>query len=77
MLYGRKLNYSKLFGDSTKGELITPKKLDNKLSHLWEWWRKEYIVNLKEKQKPATTKDKHPTVPIGKLVVMEEENIPR
>ena len=35
LLYGRTLNYSDLLGDSATGE-ITPKKLDNVLSHSWE-----------------------------------------
>ena len=32
---------------------------------------------LREKDKPVTTEDKHPTVQIGNVVVMEEVNMPR
>ena len=66
--------------DSAPGELITLKKLDNLLSHFWERWRKEYLVNLRESHKtakPATTKGEHPMVQIGDVVVMEEGNMPR
>ena len=48
LLYGRTLKYSNFSCDSAPGELITPKKLDNLLSHFWERWRKEYLVNLRE-----------------------------
>ena len=66
--------------DSAPGELITPKKLDNLLSHFWERWRKEYLVNLRKSHKtakPATRKGEHPTVQIGNVVVMEEGSMPR
>ena len=33
LLYGRTLKYSNFLSDSTPGELTTPKKLDNLLSH--------------------------------------------
>ena len=80
MLYGRTLKYSNLLYDSASGELITLKKLDNLLSHFWERWRKEYLVNLRESHKtakPAITKGEHPTVQIGDVVIMEEVNMPR
>ena len=74
LLYGRTIKYSNLL----TGELITPRKFDNLLSHFWERWRKEYLVNLRESRKtakPATTKGKHPTVQIGDVFVMEEGNM--
>ena len=80
MLYGRTLKYSNLSYDSAPGELVTPKKLDNLLSHFSEKWRKEYLVNLRESHKtakPATTKGEHTTVQIGDIIVMEEGNMPR
>ena len=76
-MYGRTLKFSNLFSDSTIGELITPKKLDNLFSHCYERWRKEYLVNLRKSHKRATTKGVHPTVQIGDVVVMEEGNMPR
>ena len=75
LLYGRTLKYSNLLSDSTPGELITPKKLDNLLSHFWERWMKEYLVNLRESHKPATTKGEHPTIQIGDVVVLDEVNM--
>ena len=36
LLYGRTLKYRNLLCDATSGELITPKKLDNLLSYIWE-----------------------------------------
>ena len=80
LLYGWTLKYNNLLSDSTTGELITPKKLDNLLSHFWERWRKEYLVNLRESHKTAkaaTTKGEHPTVQIGDVVVIEEGNMLR
>ena len=74
---GRTFKYSNLFSDSTTGELITPKKLDNLLSYFWERWRKEYLGNLRESHKIAKTKGEHTTVQIGDVVVMEERNILR
>ena len=64
-------------GDSTSGELITPKKLDNLLSHFWERWRKEHLVNLRESHKTVTAKGEHPTIQISDVVVMEEGHMPR
>ena len=80
MLYGRTLRYSNLLCDSAPGELITPKKLDNLLSHFWERWRKEYLVNLRESHKtakPMTAKGEHSTVQIGDVIVIEEGNMLR
>ena len=80
MLYGRTLKYSNLSYDSAPGELVTPKKLDNLLSHFSEKWRKEYLVNLRESHKtakPATTKGERPMVQIGDVIVVEEGNMPR
>ena len=75
-MYGRTLEYSNLLSDSITGELITPKKLDNLLSHFWERCRKEYLVTLRESDKPATTKGNHPKIQTGDVVVMEERNMP-
>ena len=60
LLYGRTLKYSNLFSGSTPEQLITPKKLDNLLSHFLERWKKEYLVNIRETHKLVTTKGKHP-----------------
>ena len=77
LLYGRTLKYSNLLSDLTPGELITPKKLDTLLSHFWGRWRKEYLVNLRESHKPATTKGEYPTIQMGDVIFMEEGNMPR
>ena len=74
---GRTPKYSNLLSDSTPGELITPKKLNNLLSHFWERWRKEYLVNLRKSRKPVATKSEHPTIQIGEVVIMKEGNLPR
>ena len=74
---GRTPKYSNLLSDSTPGELITPKKLNNLLSHFWERWRKEYLVNLRKSREPVTTKSEHPTIQIGEVVIMKEGNLPR
>ena len=77
LLYGRTLKYSNLLSDLTPRELITPKKLDTLLSHFWGRWRKEYLVNLRESHKPATTKGEYPTIQMGDVIFMEEGNMPR
>ena len=46
LFHGRTLKYSSnLLSDITPGELVTPKKPDNLLSHFWERWWKKYILN--------------------------------
>ena len=71
------LKYSNLLSDFIPGELITPKKLDNLLSHFWERWRNEYLVNIRESHKAATTKGEHLPIQISYVVAMEEGNMPR
>ena len=76
LLHGRTLKYSNLLRDSTPGEVITPNKRHNLLSHFWKRWRTEYLVNLRGSHKPATRKGEHPTIQIGDAVVMEKGTMP-
>ena len=45
LLHGRTVKNSNLLRDSTPGEVITPNKRHNLLSHFWKRWRTEYLVN--------------------------------
>ena len=47
------------------------------IEHFWERWRKEYLVNLRVSHKYSPQNRKQPTIQIGDIVLIHDENLRR
>ena len=77
LLYGRTLNNSNLLSEETTKVLIDSNKLENLITHFWDRWRKEYVLNLREYQKVVLPREQYPRIEVGDVVLIEEGRVPR
>ena len=51
-------------------KMLLSSKANNILNHLWDFWKKEYLVNLREYQK-INHPNKHQIVNVKDLVIVQ------
>ena len=78
LLYGRKLTFT-----ASKPAIPTPftrpesDQVVKVIQHFWERWRHEYVVNLREYYKLESRNDRPPSIKIGDVVLIHDENLLR
>ena len=46
--------------EESNNSTILPKKINDIVNYIWERWKREYLVNLREKQKIKAQNSNHP-----------------
>ena len=52
-------------------------KINNIVNHLWDRWKKEYLVNLREYQKIKHPNKDQQIVNVKDIVIVQEDKMPR
>ena len=77
MLYGRALKLCDPETSSNFSKMLLPSKINNIVSHFWDRWKKEYLVNLREYQKIKHPNKHQQIVNVKDIVTVQEDKMPR
>ena len=58
-------------------KMLLPSKINNKVNHFWDRWKKEYLVNQREYQKIKHPNKHQKIVNVKDIAVVQEDKMPR